>query len=119
VSRARDERVLRAAQKQAEDLAQSGDFAGARMAFGAAIERLRDAALVAYARDQLLPLYRDREEYGTSSSKRSSSYAALARKRQLIADGDVEAAFGVAASLPELEMEELFKALKKQGKKPQ
>ena len=115
VARARDERVLRKAQEQAEELSRQGDFAGAHAVLGAAIGRLRDPRLVAFARKEILPLYENVSIYAGQSGKRSSAYSALKRKRQLIQDPDVSAMFEVEASTAEREMEESFKGKAENG----
>ena len=110
VSRARDERVLREAQERAEELSRGLDFGGAQAAVLAALRNLRDEKLIAFARENILPAYEDKEMYSSSSKKRMSSYSALKHKRQLLADLAVAQEFGVGASDAEREMEESFKA---------
>jgi hypothetical protein len=71
------------------------------------------------AREQLLPDYADSVSYGTSSGHRSSSYARLKNKRELLSDDRVSAVLGVKLTGPEAEMEALFKKMPGGKKKPE
>lgn len=109
VARARDERTLRDAQERAEEFVRQGDFGQAQRVLEEAVGRLRDPQLIAFAREQLLPNYANHVSYGSSSGHRSSSYARLKNKRDLLSDVRVDAVLGVKLTEMEAEMEAMFK----------
>ena len=113
VSRLRDERILARAQEAAEEKARGGDFEAARKKISGALRKMRDPALLAFARDSLLPLYANPEEYTGSSSMRGSTLSALKGKRQVSAHATVAAMFDVGPSASEAAMEKSFKDGKK------
>src|SRR5439155_6236484 len=90
VVRARDERLLRKAQEQAERLAREGDFDAAVERLARAAARSSTAALARFVMNELLPSYRDMRAYKSRSGTRSSSWSALKRKKQLIPTKEVE-----------------------------
>ena len=94
VAKARDERLLRDAQAHAEEAARRHDFAAAERILQEAALQLRDPALAAFLRDQVLPHYADFRSYQEGTGRRSTVYQALKGKRTFSADAVVNARFG-------------------------
>ena len=117
VARARDERTLRDAQEKAEEFVRQDDFEQAHRVLDEALGRLRDPQLIAFAREQLLPNYANHVAYGHSAGHRSSSYARLKNKRELLSDDRVSAVLGVKLTAREAEMEAMFKKARSDAKK--
>lgn len=117
VARARDERTLRDAQEKAEEFVRKGNFELAQRVLAEAVERLRDPALVAFAREQLLPNYANHASHGQSAGHRSSSYARLKNKRELLSDDRVSAVLGGKLTEMEADMEAMFKKARGDAKK--
>jgi Ca-activated chloride channel family protein len=113
VCRARDERLLRTAQEQAEAAARDGDFARARDIIGAILARLRDQTLIEFARDTLLPCYEERE-YGATSGMRACAMASLKKRRRVASSELVPALADDRVSRVEADMVASFTS----GKKP-
>jgi uncharacterized protein YegL len=110
VSRARDEHVLQLAQERAELLARQGDHAGAVADLTRVCGELRHADLIAFVRDHLVACYQDHDAHTRAAPLRSSARAALKKRRQVVASPEVEAAFALGRSAPELAMETSFRA---------
>jgi hypothetical protein len=114
VVRARDERLVRAAQEEAERLARMGEFDEACEHLARTASCVSTASLARFVMDELLPAYRDRAEYTSRSGTRSSSLAALKRRKQLIPTEEVEEEFTHTNSTPgELSMERSFRKRRK------
>jgi hypothetical protein len=110
VVRARDERLLRAAQEEAEHLARLGEFEEAVDLLARTAALLATPALAKFVINELVPSYRDRAGYVSRSGTRSSTLSALKRRKQLIPTEEVEEEFTHTTSTPgELSMERSFR----------
>jgi Ca-activated chloride channel family protein len=109
VARAHDERLLRDAQGRAEAAARHGEFGEAARLLTEVATRLRDPALAAFVRADLLPNYLGVRAYHDGSSRRATTYQSLKGKRVVSGDDVVLQRFGRGPSAGEVQMERVFR----------